>query len=312
MEPEIILTKKREEIENEKKREKKKQIITVIIFTLIASLLFFVLTKKFLNLLIAILVTPVLFTFYLFVKKALIKTARIKKMEDIFPDFIELVASNLRAGMTVDRALIVSSRKEFSPLDEEILNLGKDILTGKEISLALIEMAERTKSEKIQKTMTVINTGIKSGGNLAVLLELTAINMREKTFMEKRASSNVLMYVIFIFFAVSIGAPVLFSLSTVLVNVLTSILGNIPKVEVTQINIPFTFTSINISADFIMYFALIFQTTIALLASLLIGLVGKGEERAGLKYTIPLIILSTTVFFIVRTVLLSYFSDIIK
>jgi pilus assembly protein TadC len=70
-------------------------------------------------------------------------------MEEVFPDFIELVSSNLRAGMTVDKALLLSSRKEFSPLDIEILRLGKDILTGTYINIALTNMAKRIKSEKI-------------------------------------------------------------------------------------------------------------------------------------------------------------------
>ena len=63
---------------------------------------------------------------YLFIyfRKILIISARVKKVEAIFPDFLQLMASNLRAGMTIDRAILTSSRPEFAPLDEEIVTTG--------------------------------------------------------------------------------------------------------------------------------------------------------------------------------------------
>src|SRR4030042_1953205 len=115
--------------------------------------------------------------------------------------------------MTIDKALLLSSRKEFAPLDEEILLLGKEIITGKEIMQALHDMSLRIKSDKIRKTLELVISGIRSGGNISILLEETAVNMRERNFIEKKSASNVLMYVIFIFFAVAIGAPLLFGLS---------------------------------------------------------------------------------------------------
>lgn len=232
-------------------------------------------------------------------------------MEDAFPDFLELMSSNLRAGMTVDRALLLSSREEFAPLDQEIIKLGKDIVTGKEIERSLKEMAERINSEKIRKTLLLIISGIRSGGNLATILEETAVNMRERSFVERRSSSNVLMYVIFIFFAIAVGAPVLFGLSSVLVEILTKLLSNIPQVDASTVRLPFTLTQINVSTSFITYFSITFLIVINVLGSFVLGLVGKGEEKAGLKYVIPLIAMSLTIFFIVKIFLASYFSGIV-
>ena len=227
-------------------------------------------------------------------------------MELAFPDFLQLMSSNLRAGITIDRSLLLSSRKEFAPLDEEILKLGKDIVTGNKIEIAMKEMADRIKSEKISKTVELITSGIRSGGNLAVLLEETASNIRERTFVEKRAASNVLMYVIFVFFAVAIGAPLLFSLSTILVEDMTALLSNVP--EVSAQNVPFTLISINISTTFIIYFSLTFLIVTDILGSLILGLVSKGSERDGIKYIAPLIAVSVTIFFTVRIFLSDYFS----
>jgi flagellar protein FlaJ len=234
-----------------------------------------------------------------------------KKMEDAFPDFIELMASNLRAGMTIDKALLLSARREFAPLDKEIFSLGKDIMTGKKVEAALNAFAIRTKSAKIQKTVNLIISGIKSGGNISILLEEAAVNMRERNFVEKRAASNVLMYVIFIFFSIAVGAPALFALSSVLVSVLTNILSTIPVMSST-IALPFSLTKINISVTFITYFSIVFIIATDILASLMLGLVSKGQEKSGIKYIPILLIISILTFIVLRVVLMSYFSDIFK
>ena len=145
---------------------------------------------------------------------------------------------------------------------------------------------------------------------MAILLEETATNMRERDYVEKRAASNVLMYIIFIFFAVAVGAPALFALSSILVEVLTSILSGLPTLDA-SINVPITLTSISISLTFVQYFSVIFFITIDVLASLLLGLVNKGEEKEGTKYILPLVVISITVYFTIRTVLHGYFADLL-
>ena len=223
-------------------------------------------------------------------------SARIKKIENVFPDFLQLVASNLRAGMTVDRAMLLSARPEFEPLDKEILQSGRDISTGKPIGFALKAMAKRIDSEKISKTLSIILSGIRTGGNLAILLEETSRNMRKRDFVEKKAASQVLMYTIFIFLAVSIFAPGLFSLSGVLVGTMTDLMGGVNPDSLPQ-NIPISFSSVNISVDFIFYFSVLFIVAMDIMASLVLGLVSKGNEKEGLRYLPIMLLLSLSIFF---------------
>ena len=279
-----------------------------LVALLLLSFVVFVFTRSFTKSALTFVIVLVIVIAYSIIGKRMQVYQNVKKMEEVFPDFISLVASNLRAGMTVDRAMLLSSRKEFSPLDREITKLGKDIMTGKEISLALKKMSERINSDLIRKTVSLIITGIRAGGNMSVLLEETASNMRERSFVRKRATSNVLMYVIFIFFAVAVGAPTLFALSSVLVKVLSSILGDIPT-ENLSVSLPFTLSKITVSNEFIFYYSLVFVIISSFLSSLIIGLVSKGKERDGLKYSVILAIISVSVFLGVRLILLSYFSD---
>jgi len=292
------------------KRKKKLKTATYrIIASLIASILTFLIYKNYLYALIVLFAIFILTFLYTYYKIKLEKSARIRKIESVFPDFLQLMSSNLRAGMTIDKAMILSSRKEFSPLDGEIIKTGKDIATGKNIETSLLDLSKRIGSEKIKKTILLIISGIKAGGNLAVLLEQTSVSMKERNFVEKRAASSVLMYVLFIFLAVSVGAPALFSLSNILVETLSSILGTIPDMQA-SVNLPFTLSSINISITFIKYFSLIFIITIDILASLIIGLVSKGDEKQGLRYLIPILTISIGTFFAIRYMLSGYLSGL--
>ena len=259
---------------------------------------------------VSLLVTSAMAAFVIIANKRIKIDAEVKKMELVFPDFLEMMSSNLRAGMTIDRALLVSAREEFSPLDKEILKLGKDLVTGKEIEHALKDMAERINSEKIKKTLMLIISGIRSGGNLATLLQETATNVRERSFIEKRAASSVLMYVIFICFAIAVGAPLLFSLSTVLVSTLSSILSTLPPVDAGAQQLPFTLTSIAITPAFVTYYSILFIIATNLLGCLVLGMVSKGDEKAGIKYFIPLVMVSLIVFFGIKTILSSYFGGL--
>lgn len=239
---------------------------------------------------------------FLYLKEYFAVAGKIKRTEEVFPDFLQLMSSNLRAGMTIDRAILMSTRPEFYPLDEEILKTGRDITAGKNIEKALLNMAQRIGSPKIEKVVLLINSGIRSGGDLALLLEGAARRTRDRFILEKRATSNVLMYVIFIFLAVSIFAPALFSLSNILVTILTTIFSGLPSIPQAQINLPFSLSKINVSTDFIFYFSLFFIIVIDILASLILGLVNKGEERQGLKLLPIIVIVGLAVFFLTRVI----------
>lgn len=249
-----------------------------------------------------LIVFIVLQIFFLF-RLSLKASARIKKMEITFPEVISLMASNLRSGITIDTSFLLSARPEFDPLDKEILEAGKEISTGKDIVFALKSMSDRIGSEKISKVILLIISGLRAGGNISDLLEETAKNMREKEVLEKKTASTTLMYVIFIFFAVSVGAPALFGLSSVLVEIIINLASKMPDLSNVQTTMPFTLTQVSISLNFVIYFSLLFITVTDFISCFVIGLVSKGEGKAGLKFFIPILVISMTLFFAIRQIL---------
>lgn len=274
-------------------------ILTSSIIAILTSILAFFLKIKIYYGLIAFIILNLFFYFKISIKAS----TRIKKMENVFPDVISLMASNLRSGVTIDKAFLLSARPEFNPIDKEILKTGKEIATGKDIIYSLKTMGERIHSEKISKVLLLIISGLKAGGNISDLLEQTSRNMKEKEIIEKKASSSILMYVIFIFFAVAVGAPILFALGSVLAEIIISLAAKMPDMASSQMSLPFTFSKVSISVNFIIYYSVIFITISDLISCFIIGLVNKGEGKAGLKLFIPLLVLSLGIFLITRTFL---------
>ena len=89
---------------------------------------------------------------------------------------------------------------------------------------------------------------------------------------------------------------------------MSSILANV-SVPQGAISLPFTLTKLNISPNFVIYFAIVFLITIDILASFVLGIVSKGgEEKAGSRYMIPIISVSLVIFFLTRLALTKYFA----
>ncbi len=271
---------------------------SIIISIIFSTIFYFFKVRMYFAILIFILVN--IFFYY---KISLQAAARIKKMEEVFPDVISLMASNLRSGITIDKAFLLSARPEFYPLDQEILKTGKDITTGQDIVYAFRKMSDRIQSEKISKVIMLIISGLRAGGNISDLLEQTSSNMKKKELLEKKSRSTILMYVIFIFVAVSVGAPLLFGLSTVLVEIVIGLTTKLPSVSATQMNMPFSFGEVSISLNFIIYFSITFIIISDFISSLVIGLVRKGDSKEGLKYFLPIVVISLSIFFIIRILL---------
>jgi pilus assembly protein TadC len=227
--------------------------------------------------------------------------AKARVIERALPDALQLMSSNLRAGLTPEKALLLSARPEFGPLTEEITRVGKDVMIGKDVAVALMDMTWRVKSDKLRKTMELIVSGLRAGGELAALIEQTARNLRDQDFVDQKVRSNIRMYVIFIFAAVSFGAPVLYGLSSFLVDVMQNVISkvDIPK-DVGAMNMPLTITKVSISSDFVMTYVITSLVMTSVMGSLILGLISKGEEKQGFKLIPILIAVSILIFFSVR------------
>jgi pilus assembly protein TadC len=198
---------------------------------------------------------------------------------------------------------LLSTRPEFGALTKELNLVGKQITMGKGITEALSEMVNRVKGKTFSKTMQLIISGIRSGGELAVLLDKTARDLIQKKLVTKKIKTNINLYVIFIFVAIGVGGPLLFGLSSYLIGILTEILNKVAIPKSPGVNLPFKISTVpTLDQAFVMQYSVAFLVTSVILGSLVLGLINKGKEKEGIKYILPLMAIALALFFIVRVV----------
>ncbi|MEK6860473.1 MAG: hypothetical protein AABY07_00740, partial [Nanoarchaeota archaeon] len=113
--------------------------------------------------------------------------------------------------------------------------------------------------------------------------------------------ANVLVYVIFIFSAIGFGAPMLFSLSSFLIEVVTDIFSKIQLPPTTvSAQLPLAFTKISISPKFVNTYTITSLILTSIMGSLILGLISRGKEKEGLKFLPILIMLTVSLFFLIK------------
>ncbi len=213
--------------------------------------------------------------------------SRANYVEEILPDALQIISSNMRAGLTHDKAILTSARPEFGPLEKELRNAAKETLSGKPLEEALRNMTKKIKSKLLERTVYLLIEGMEKGGSITALLESIATDIRQVRILKREIKSYVMMYGIFIFFAACIGAPLLYSVSIFLVETMSRFGGGIELEELPQAQVKLPLGTIKISEispEFLSLYSYLAIGITTFFGSLLIGLVQEGTEKAGLKF----------------------------
>ena len=81
---------------------------------------------------------------------------RTKKMEEQLPDFLQVVAANLRGGLTFERALWAAIKPRFGVLGSEMAKASKKVMTGYEVGKALTELSDKYDSLMLKRTVDLM------------------------------------------------------------------------------------------------------------------------------------------------------------
>jgi len=237
-----------------------------------------------------------------------------KFVEKILPDVLQLIASNVRSGLTTERALLVSARPEFGPLEFELKKASKKILTGTPVQDALSAIAKSIKSKNLEKTVWLINKGISSGGQVSDVLSQLSDDLREQNSLQDEISANISVYVMLIFFSAAIGAPIMLGISSFIVQILDKQTSGL-QVDTSNIQGPRTpFSGIpqaRISPDFVVLFAGVSLLVTVVFAALTMGIINTGSEKNGMKYLPVLLIVAFGLFFAIRIMLATMFKQLL-
>ncbi|MCX6801118.1 MAG: type II secretion system F family protein [Candidatus Diapherotrites archaeon] len=256
--------------------------------------------------LFAIFFVAVLVLSYLHIAYAI--DGRKKMVENALPDFLMLVASNLKSGMTPFSAFRAAVRPEFGPLSEEIKVATQKSLGVESFSQALKHIADRVDSDILRETSKFFAQALVSGGHLSELIESSAKDIKQTEKLKQELVTSTRMYTIFIVFVVVVASPMLLAVSVQFLTIMSSIqnqAGGLSQVsgEVTA-QIGFSSGKITIEPDFMRTIAFALLTCNSVLASVFIGIVGGDKIISGLKYS-PFLFIGSIGLFIIMTNIVS-------
>ena len=221
------------------------------------------------------------------------------EIEDVLPDFLQLTASNIKAGMTIDKALWYAVRPRFGVLAKEIETVAKETMSGVDLKESLRKFASKYDSSVLKKSINMLIESIDAGGEIGDLLIKIANNIQEQKIAMKEMSASVTTYVIFISFASIVAAPILFALSSSLISIIQKLgttLGSLGSTAATT-GMPLSFSGTGVSTSDFKIFAIVSLTISSSLSAMMVSTIKKGNIKSGLKY-VPIFIITSIVIYL--------------
>ena len=222
---------------------------------------------------------------------------RTRKMEEELPDFLQVLSSNLKGGLTFERALWSAVKPRFGVLGSEMAKASKKVMTGYEVSKALTELSDKYDSLLLSRTVDLMVSEIDSGGNVAALLDRIADNLKDLKELKNELSASAIAYIIFISVIVIVISPLLFALSFHLLTLILKFVGQLASATQRASNLPFTFSKVNINPGNFKIFSMIAITIISFFSSLIVSIVEKGDIKSGVKY-VPIYIFGSILMYL--------------
>ncbi|MGV8086039.1 MAG: type II secretion system F family protein [Candidatus Woesearchaeota archaeon] len=221
----------------------------------------------------------------------------VRQIEESLPDYLQLASANISAGMTIDRSLWYAVRPKFGILAVEMESVAKSTLAGDDLEDALIVLANKYESRMLRETINLIVEGIKSGGEMAVLLNKLSNNIKETQLMRKEISASVTTYAIFIGVASIIAAPILFALSTQLLTIIQQIFSSIQLDGSSMGSFSFNFSDDSIKLSDFKRFAMLVLVISSFFSTAMISVIRKGSVKDGIRMIPVFIIISLIIYY---------------
>ncbi len=141
------------------------------------------------------------------------KFKRKTSLEEILPEFLRLVSANHRAGLPLDTSLWKANRPRFGILSEEINEVAKQTYATGDLIVSLEKFGDKYDSNMLRRVISNIVEGLKTGADIASLLDDISLNITTIKNTRKEMASEVENYMLFITVTVLVISPLMFGLT---------------------------------------------------------------------------------------------------
>ncbi len=246
------------------------------------------------------LFSSVAVSFYYSLLRARI-SAKVRQMEDVFPEFLEELSLNLKAGQSLEMALSNSTEAEFGHLTEEIHLICEKVSLGIDLEVAIREFVDDYHSDLIKETFDLILVGWRKGTRITKIVDRFYENMMLTRHLRNKVIASVSNYRIFLTFVTVLISPAMFALSYHLIVLVRNITSKILAVS-GNVNLPITLQAVRVNDNHFIIFSYLALVLISISTSMIISIIKTGSIEEGYKQIVvisALTILSYTFFFFV-------------
>lgn len=229
---------------------------------------------------------------------------RTAAIEAILPDYLQLVSTNVKSGMSFEKSLWFAIKPRFGILAAEMEMVLKRVMTGHDLGDALTEFANKYDSPMLGRAMNLLVGELESGGQISHIVDSLVANLKNNQKLKAEMSASVITYMIFIGAIVIFISPALFALSYHLLSFMGEFIAKVAGSEGATSAIPIPFKADIIRPEEFRQFSLIAVILVATLSSMIVSIIEKGNIKGGIKY-IPIFVAGSVFCYFVFMIILN-------
>lgn len=219
-----------------------------------------------------------------FIASSVKETKVESEKEKMFLEFARNLVESVKMGSSISKSILILKGKSYGVLDKHVRKLANQISLGIPLNIAMETFARDIGNPKISRAITLIRQAERAGGDIGEILESVAeaVTLTDKLKKERKAAISGLMvqgYIIFFVFIIII-LVMQFQILPIVSGIagMTSLKGG----EVSNVE------SIN-QADIANAFLYLLLVQ-GLFSGLIIGKLGEGNVKAGIKHSFILML----------------------
>ena len=108
------------------------------------------------------------------------RARRQRSFGDTLPDFLMLLASGLRSGLSFNHALESAASEDKGEVGRQIRRALREVQIGAQLDEALMDCADRMDNEDLRWTVTALSIQREVGGNLSTILETASSTIKSR------------------------------------------------------------------------------------------------------------------------------------
>ena len=206
---------------------------------------------------------------------------RSAEIEKSAPDFLRQLSSILKVGLSFENAMEEMSESSSGPLYDEMGKTLIEIKMGGNFDDCWMRMCKRLKSKEIERVFTIILDGRKSGGGIANVIMDISDDLRSVLALKRERKSSVMMAVMFLLISAVLASPFSLGMISVYANFMEGFGKHSEVISVGPLA------------------GGIYLVIHSFLVGIIISIILYGNAKKGIKFSIPLVMVSYAIFYLI-------------